>query len=85
MLCLSFENSAVNGLMEYCKKFGIENYKCMTLHCALGLDFNGDHSKKVIDFGKYEVIIIDEIFIFRTDLMIMGKLFAILSWNGKLR
>ena len=44
----------------------------MTLHLALGLDFNGDNSKKVIDFGKYEVIVIDEIF-FRTDLFIMGK------------
>ena len=73
VLCLSFENSAVNNLMSYCKKFGIENYKCMTLHCALGLDFNGDNSKKVIDFGKYEVIIIDEVF--RTDLFIMGKLY----------
>jgi len=46
---------------------------------ALGLDINYCRSKDGIKFSEYNVIIIDEIFIFRTDLMIMGKLFAILS------
>ena len=81
ILCMSFENSSVNTLLEYCRKFGIKNYKCTTLHKGLGIDFNEESVRKCLNFDNYDIIFIDEIF--RTDINLMAKLyFGLENYKG---
>src|SRR5690242_46392 len=88
ILGLSYENAAVDNLRNYCEKFNVRNYKCMTIHHALNIkvDENGNQEeteRKPIDFNKYEVIIFDEIN--RTDPSSMTKIYIkLLNYNGKL-
>ena len=84
ILCLSFENNAVENLRNYCKKFGVEEYEGRTIHSSLGLDINEtEGDRKGINLNNYEVIILDELF--RTDPWLLSKLyFELLKFKGKL-
>ena len=95
ILCLAFENSAVDNMRNYCKKFGVENFNCKTIHSALNLNIQGDENelglsqklglskKKPINFNEYDTVIIDEIF--SIDPWLMTKIYFILrNYNGKI-
>ena len=68
ILCLAFENNAVCNMKMVCEREKVSEYKCMTIHRALGLTLSGDR-KRSEDFDKYDVIILDELFRIQPSLM----------------
>ena len=72
-------------MRNYCKKFGVENFNCKTIHSALNLNIQGDENelglsqklglskKKPIKFNEYDTVIIDEIF--SIDPWLMTKIY----------
>jgi len=80
MLCLAFENACWNNMNGYLKKFR-GNGKCKTIHNALGLDINYCKNKDGINFGDYDVIIIDEFFRLPQKLMTLIY-FQLMKFDG---
>ena len=85
ILCLAFENNAVDTLRNECIKQSATNYECMTIHYAFGLDVDGNKIPAIstAKFDEFDCIIIDEIF--RIDPFLMTKIFnRFIKFNGNL-